>query len=122
MQKFMIAMLCTVIGAGCTASSQKPAESSSATSQSSVLDDMDYQIKITKEAIQQYKTRAFFLDEKGQTLLDHDYMGYRHAEMLSQQAQAVANDLAQRLQQLEEQRAEMVKELGSKQSQPKPIR
>ena len=68
------------------------------------LQDIDFQIKITKDAIEKYKERAFLFDKKAQSLMPHDFLGYREAESLSQQCQTIADDLTQHLQQLEEQR------------------
>lgn len=110
----MIMCLSLFVSTGCMAISQKPSVPPASSSQSFGLEDIDYQIKITKQAMEQYKNQAFLLNEKAQSIMDRDFEGYRHAEMLSQQAQAIANDLANRLQQLEEQRAQMVKEQGQK--------
>ena len=68
------------------------------------LQDIDFQIKITKEAIEKYKAQAYVFEQKAESLMPHDYMGYRGAENLSQQSQAIADDLTQHLQQLEQQR------------------
>ena len=68
------------------------------------VQDIDFQIKITKEAIEKYKAQAYVFDQKAQSLMPHDFMGYRGAENLSQQCQTIADDLTQHLSQLEQQR------------------
>jgi hypothetical protein len=80
------------------------------------LEDLDYQIKLCKQYIEEYKNQAFLFDEKAQSLLSHDFMGYRNAESMSQQSQSIANDLTTHLQNLEKQRAEMMQ----RQSQTQP--
>ena len=95
----MIAVLACV---GCEAAGGSP-PAPSATGPVS-LQDLDFQIKITKEAIEKYKNQAFLFDQKAQSLMPHDYLGYRQAEGLSQQCQTIADDLTVHLQQLEEQR------------------
>ncbi len=72
------------------------------------LEDLDYQIKLCKQYIEEYKNQAFLFDEKAQSLLSHDFMGYRNAESMSQQSQSIADDLTGHLQNLEKQRAEMM--------------
>lgn len=81
------------------------------------LEDMDYQIKLCKEYIDEYNNQAYLFDQKAQSLLSHDFMGYRNAEAMSQQAQAIANDLTTHLQQLEKQRALMAQRQSQPQSQ-----
>ena len=94
-----------LIGIGCVAatgiSSTPPPPSATGPV---TLDDIDFQIKITKEAIEKYKNQAYLFDQKAQSLMPHDFMGYRNAENLSQQSQTIADDLTQHLQQLEQQR------------------
>lgn len=88
--------------------SQEPASQPSEIPEPVSLADVDYQIKLCKQYIDEYKNQAYLFDEHAQTLLSHDYLGYRDAESMSQQAQAIADDLTKHLQKLEKQRAEMV--------------
>jgi hypothetical protein len=111
--------LSLLLCAGCVASSQSPSEPVATTTQSFGLEDIDYQIKITKEAMEQYRNQAFLLNEKAQRMLGFDFSEYRHVETLREQAKAIADDLAQRLQSLEEQRSQMVKEMESKKGSSK---
>lgn len=93
--------------AGCeAAATSAPTPAPSATGPVTVQ-DIDFQIKITKEAIAKYQDRAFMFDQKAQSLMPHDFLGYREAENLSQQCQTIADDLTRHLQQLEEQRKAM---------------
>lgn len=97
----MIAALACV---GCEAvGGSTPTSAPSATGPVS-LQDIDFQIKITKEAIEKYQNQAYLFDQKAQSLMPHDFLGYRQAEGLSQQSQTIADDLTQHLQQLEAQR------------------
>lgn len=101
--KFIPSMMIAVLACvGCEAA-EGSSPAPSATGPVS-LQDLDFQIKITKEAIEKYKNQAFLFDQKAQSLMPHDYLGYRQAEGLSQQCQTIADDLTQHLQQLQEQR------------------
>jgi hypothetical protein len=112
--------LSVLVWTGCTASSQGSSEPSSTTQQSFSVEDIDYQITITQQAMEQYRTRAYLLDAKAQSVMSRDFMGYRHAEMLSQQLQGIADDLALHLKQLEEQRAQLLKDREMKSVQTAP--
>jgi hypothetical protein len=120
MRNFIIVALSVLVWTGCTGASQGSSEPSSTTHQSFTVEDIDYQITITQQAMEQYRTRAYLLDAKAQSVMSRDFMGYRHAEMLSQQLQGIADDLALHLKQLEEQRAQLLKDRGMKSVQAAP--
>jgi hypothetical protein len=127
MRKVILLGLSLFVWTGCAAPSKGTSEPTvtapaAPSSQYTALDDIDYQIKITKEAMEQYKNQAFLLDDKAQRLIDINFSDYHNTEMLSQQAKEIANDLAQRLQQLEERRAQIVKEQEVKNSTSAPAK
>jgi hypothetical protein len=98
---------------GCEATAASPATPPPSTTGPVTLQDIDFQIKITKEAIEKYKNLVYVFDQKAQSLLPHDFLGYREAEGLSQQCQTIADDLSNHLQQLEEQRKAIEKKSGA---------
>ena len=99
--------------------SQAPESPPPSTSSDPVsIQDMDYQIELCKQYIAEYKNQAFLFDEKAQSLLSHDFTGYRDAEAMSQRAQAIADDLTGHLKELEKKREEMVQRQAKGQKPP----
>ena len=113
-----IALFGALAMTGCTGVAQEPPQEPPAQAQPVSLQDIDYQIKITQEFIEKYKAQAYLYDQKAESLLSHDFLGYREAEGMSQQAQDIANDLTNHLQQLEAKRAEMVRKQGETPQKP----
>lgn len=90
-------------------------------SQPVTVEDVDDQITILKQAIDEYNNRAFLFDEKAQSLLSHDFTGYRHAMGMSERCKGIADDLASHLKQLEKQRDELAgRQLQKPDTKPVP--
>lgn len=90
---------------------------SSSTTGPVTLQDIDDQIAITKEFIDRYKMRAYMFNQKAQSIMSRDFLGYRSAETLSEQSQSIVDDLIAHLHQLEKERAALVQRQAA---QPKP--
>jgi hypothetical protein len=96
--------------------SQTPSPPPPPQSEAVSLQEMDYQIQLVKQYIAEYNNQAFLFDEKAQSLLSHDFLGYRNAEAMSGRCKAIADDLTNHLSQLEKQRAEMAQRDSQKQA------
>ena len=116
MYKFSTVILSVLALTGC---SQKPVpELPSTVSQYQGLEDIDYQITITKQAIERYKSQVYMIDEQAEAVMSRDFMGYRDDEVEGRQAQEMVESLQQRLQQLEEQRALLIKKQSGTKAVP----
>jgi hypothetical protein len=82
------------------------------------IQEMDYQIQICKQYMENYKNQAYLFDQKAQSLMSHDFMGYREAEQMSQQCKSIADDLAKHLQELQKKREQMLEKGGKQQTPP----
>ena len=74
------------------------------------MEDIDYQIKITKDYIEKYKMQTYMFNQKAQNLMSRDFFGYRTAATMSDRSQAIVDDLTRHLQCLEEQKALLEKQ------------
>ena len=83
------------------------------------LQEIDYQIKLLNQYIENYNNKAYIFNQKAESLLSRDFLGYRHYASMSQQCKAIADDLTKHLQQLEAQRAEIVQSQSQKQAPAK---
>ena len=102
----LIVLSALALGAG----SPKPTpEVPSTTPQSQSLEDIDYQITITKQALERYKAQVYMMNEQAESVMSRDYMGYREDEVDTQRAQQMVDSLQQRLQELEAQRDRLSK-------------
>ena len=81
---WFLSIFCTALAAASIgfAGSTDPIPSS--TTGPVTLQDIDYQITITKEFIDRYKTQAYMFDQKAQSIMSRDFMGYRQAEAFSE--------------------------------------
>ena len=112
MYKFAIVVLSVIALTGCA---PKPIpELPSTVPQCQSLEEIDYQITITRQALDRYKAQVYMSNEQAESVMSRDFMGYREDEVQSQQEQGVVDGLQQRLQQLKEQRAQMIKKQGTK--------
>ena len=120
MRKFTTVLLSILVLTGCAPTPQPTLNPSSTPPQSMSLEDIDYQITITKQAIERYNTQAYTTEEQAESVMSRDFMGYREDEEQAQQTEDIVKDLEQRLQQLEDQRAQMIKNKGSKGGSTQP--
>jgi hypothetical protein len=110
MRRFATVLFSMLVLTACSPTPQPTLDVSSGVSpQSMSLEDIDYQITITKQAIERYKTQVYVTEEQADSVMSRDFMGYREDTTQAQQEEAIVKDLEQRLQQLEDQRAQMIK-------------